>query len=168
MNPLRQFSLLAIVLAGFAISAQSPASKVSITDSINASGTITVVQPAALTALLTCTPAVESASSVAHSAAATESHSSTPTQRTGYRVQIFEDNNPQTARRQAEHYNAELHARFPQFRSYVTFNSPYWRVKAGDFRSRAEAEAAMAEFRAEFPGIGSFMRVVRDKINLYD
>lgn len=165
MNSLRLPILLVLASAGVLASAQSSPAKISITDSINASGTISVVQPAALTSLLQCTPAAESTTAAS---VTSDARTSTPVQRTGYRVQIFEDNNPQTARRQAEHYNSEIHSRFPQYRSYITFNSPYWRVKAGDFRSRAEAEAAMAEFRAEFPAIGSFMRVVRDKINTND
>lgn len=165
MNSLRLPYLFAFVCAATVASAQTMPEKISITDSINASGTIAVVQPAVLTALLQGTPSTEGSSA---SSSTTETRTSTPAQRTGYRVQIFEDNSPQTARRQAEHYNSEIRSRFPQFRSYITFNSPYWRVKAGDFRSRAEAEAAMAEFRAEFPAIGSFMRVVRDKINTND
>lgn len=165
MISLRLPFLLVLSAAVAYAAAQTAPSAISITESINASGVITVVQPAALTAQLQHVPSAENQ---AVASAASDTRSTTPQQRTGYRVQIFEDNNPQTARRQAEHYNTEIHARFPQYRSYITFNSPYWRVKAGDFRSRAEAEAAMAEFRAEFPAIGSFMRVVRDKINTND
>jgi len=50
----------------------------------------------------------------------------------------------------------------------MTFNSPYWRVKVGDFRTRGEAEAAMAEIREAFPSLSSHLRIVRDKINIYD
>ncbi len=53
-------------------------------------------------------------------------------------------------------------------RSYIMFNSPYWRVKVGDFRTRAEAEAAMAELRHAFPSMAAYMRIVRDKINTYE
>ena len=83
----------------------------------------------------------------------------------GYRVQVFDDNNVRTAKEQAQQRKQLIESQFPEFRAYVTFNSPYWRVKVGDFRTRSEAEAAMGAIRAAFPSIGSQLRVVRDKIN---
>lgn len=141
---------------------------VSITDSINASGTITVNQPSKLSELLVRHVIAEPEVGEASESAANHRATATHVTRTGYRVQIFEDNNPRTARSQAERYHAEISNQFPHIRSYVTFNSPYWRVKAGDFRTRSEAEAAMAEFRQAFPGVASYMRVVRDRINTID
>ena len=88
--------------------------------------------------------------------------------RTGYRVQVFDDNNPRTARSNAEAAHRRLAAEFPEMRSYISFNSPYWRVKAGDFRTRAEAEAAMAEIQHAFPALAGYIRIVRDKINVND
>ena len=94
-----------------------------------------------------------------------EAAEQTKTARVGYRVQVFDDNNPRTAKQQAEERRNMIISRFPEFRGYVTFNSPYWRVKVGDFRTRSEAEAAMGAIRAAFPNIGPQLRVVRDKIN---
>ncbi|MDE6134135.1 MAG: SPOR domain-containing protein [Muribaculaceae bacterium] len=164
-----RLSLFAIAAgAVFSVSAQQT-EKISITDSINASGTITVVQPAERTRLLQInTPSAPDTAAGSADAESNALRQNQQTARTGYRVQVFEDNNPRTARSQAERYNGELRAMFPHVRTYVTFNSPYWRVKAGDFRTRSEAEAAMAEFRAAFPRLGSYMRVVRDRINIYD
>lgn len=141
---------------------------VSISDSINASGTITVNQPAKLSELLVRHATAEPEAGEASESTAAHRGTGTHVTRTGYRVQIFEDNNPRSARSQAERYHAEISNQFPHIRSYVTFNSPYWRVKAGDFRTRSEAEAAMAEFRQAFPGVASYMRVVRDRINTID
>lgn len=83
----------------------------------------------------------------------------------GYRVQVFDDNNVRTAKSQAQERKQMIENRFPEFHAYVQFNSPYWRVKVGDFRTRSEAEAAMGAIRAAFPSISSQLRVVRDKIN---
>lgn len=85
--------------------------------------------------------------------------------RSGYRVLVFDDNNVRTAQSQAQARKQLIESRFPEFRSYVSFNSPYWRVKVGDFKTRSEAEAAMGAIRAAFPSIGTQLRVVRDKIN---
>ena len=84
--------------------------------------------------------------------------------RVGYRVQVFDDNNPATARQDAQKFKQQMETRFPEFRAYIQFNSPYWRVKVGDFKTRSEAEAAMDGIRQAFPSIGS-IRVVRDRIN---
>lgn len=158
---------LAIILAAvsvlFAAKAQSTA-MVAICDSINASGHITIDQPAALAQILRH---VHVATDDAEATVATEPRHNTSNQRTGYRVQVFDDNNPRTSRAQAEGVHHRIQAEFPHLRSYISFNSPYWRVKAGDFRTRAEAEAAMAEIKAAMPGLASHLRVVRDKINVY-
>ncbi|MDE7238043.1 MAG: SPOR domain-containing protein [Paramuribaculum sp.] len=50
-------------------------------------------------------------------------------------------------------------------RTYVTYNSPYWRLRVGDFRTQAEAAAAAEELRQAFPRSAKEIRVVRDNIN---
>lgn len=140
---------------------QEPAAIIS---DIETGGNITIHQPAALDSLLVRQLAPAGVEAKTEAAEETASRQS----RSGYRVQIFEDNNPHTARRQAEAYNARMHSEFPHINSYISFNSPYWRVKAGDFKSRAEAEAALSELRQAFPSLAAYMRIVRDKINIFD
>lgn len=123
-------------------------------------GNISVRQPEALARLLIKSSVTEFD---------TENTGKSATQnrsRIGYRVQVFDDNNPRTARREAEARHNQIKSQFPTLNSYLTFNSPYWRVKVGDFRTRAEAEAAMAELRHAFPSMSAYMRIVRDKINV--
>lgn len=86
--------------------------------------------------------------------------------RVGYRIQVFDDNNVRTAKHDAENRKRQMESRFPEFRVYLQFNSPYWRVKVGDFRTRSEAEAALAAIKASFPTIAPQIRVVRDHINI--
>lgn len=148
---------IAALLACGAAAAQTPA----IQAHIEAPGNITIEQPAAL-ALLLAHPANHA---VASDAESSDAKSEAPRMRTGYRIQVFDDNNPRTARAQAEARHAQVAAEFPDMGVYVTFNSPYWRVKVGDFRTRAQAEAALAELRHAFPAMAAYMRIVRDKIN---
>ncbi len=82
----------------------------------------------------------------------------------GYRVEIFADNNPRNAKSQALARRRNVSARFPKYDSYMIFESPYWRVRVGDFRSRSEAESAMAEIRRAFPAYTHDLRIVRSKI----
>ena len=51
-------------------------------------------------------------------------------------------------------------------RTYVTYTSPYWRLKVGDFRTQREAQAAVDQIRQAFPSYGKEIRVVRDRVNL--
>lgn len=83
----------------------------------------------------------------------------------GYRVEVFADNNVRTAKAQASSRKRMLQARLPQYRSYLVFESPFWRVRIGDFTSKADAESAMAEVRKLLPQTASALRIVRSTIN---
>lgn len=140
------------------LQAQETDSINSIVDQINGSGVIRVNQPEKMALEMR---RVEGAS---YTAVETETDD-VPAVRAGYRVQVFDDNNPRTAHNQAEHVRREVTTHFPHYNAYISFNSPYWRVKAGDFRSRAEAEQALAEIKAAIPRLTPYLRIVRDKIN---
>lgn len=143
------------------------ASEPTIVDHIEKEGNIRIYQPAALLPLLVARKSNEVPAEGEGHASQHKSGAQHGT-RWGYRVQIFDDNNPRTARQEAERRHSLVAREFPQLKSYVTFNSPYWRVKVGDFRSRSEAEAAMAELRHSYPSMAAYMRIVRDKINIFD
>lgn len=139
----------------------------SIIDRITSFGNIRVYQPENLYRLIEPTVSTDSIAPGEGTATVDESDENATT-RSGYRVLVFDDNNPRTARTQAEARHRQMQSEFPNLRAYVTFNSPYWRVKVGDFRTRGEAEAAMAEMRHAFPSLAAYMRIVRDKINIFD
>ena len=84
----------------------------------------------------------------------------------GYRVQVFSDNNARTARNEARSKQRSVGNRFPQYRTYVTYSAPYWRLKVGDFRTQAEANTAATAIRRAFPGFASEIRVVRDRVKI--
>lgn len=163
----RTFSILIIILlAGLGAKAQTmaePADTAGIIGQIEEAGHVKVTAPAGFEKMLTDAPAAaEAASEESEEARPSSSKSAT---RVGYRVLVFDDNNVRTAKHEAESRRRQMESRFPEFRAYTSFNSPYWRVKVGDFRTRSEAEAALAALRAAFPGYGSQLRVVRDRIN---
>lgn len=153
---MKRILLIAILcLVGYFAKAKAP-----IIEEIESRGLITVNVPAELENVLLFNQ--QAAASSHHSEEEVEE---APTQRVGYRIQVFDDNNPRTAKAQAEERKRMIENKFPEFRAYTTFNSPYWRVKVGDFRTRSEAEAALGAIRSAFPSLGSQLRVVRDKIN---
>ncbi len=84
----------------------------------------------------------------------------------GYRVQVFSDNNSRTAKNEARSKSRDISSRFPQYRTYVMYTSPYWRLKVGDFRTQHEANEAAEELRRAFPAYSKEIRVVRDRITV--
>ena len=87
-------------------------------------------------------------------------------QTVGYRVQVFSDNNQRTAKSGAEARQRNISAQFPEWNVYRFYKSPMWRVRVGDFKTRAEAEFAMYELKEAFPAYASEMMVVVDNINV--
>ncbi|MDE6333026.1 MAG: SPOR domain-containing protein [Muribaculaceae bacterium] len=166
MNRIRLLILpLALALGSIHSGAQSAAGSdtTSIINEIQSSGNITINMPPTLIGLLI---------SGEVSKPDTDTDIQTETESTikknthvGYRIQVFDDNNVRTAKHEAESRKRQLENRFPEFRTYIQFNSPYWRVKTGDFRTRSEADAALSAIRAAFPAFGNQLRIVRDHIN---
>ena len=79
----------------------------------------------------------------------------------GWRVQIFSSNNARSAKSEASAKARQSASRYPQYRPYITYSSPYWKVRVGDFHSQQEAANAAASLRATF---GSQVSVVRDHV----
>ncbi len=83
----------------------------------------------------------------------------------GYRVQVYSDNNARTAKSTARQRERVISGAFPAYGTYVTYASPYWRLRVGDFRSQYDAEKAANEIKHAFPSFAREVRVVRDYIN---
>lgn len=82
----------------------------------------------------------------------------------GWRIQVFADGqNPSTLRARAHARGNAVVARFPKYRGQVyTFStSPNWYCRVGNFRTAAEANAALAELKRAFPAFASEMRTVK-------
>lgn len=84
----------------------------------------------------------------------------------GYRVQVFADNNVRTAKTEARQRERAISQSFPDYGTYVSYASPFWRLRVGDFRSQYEAEKAAAEIKKHFPRYAREVRVVRDRVNI--
>ena len=68
----------------------------------------------------------------------------------GFRVQIFFDsgNNSKKAAQTAREKFMEV---YPDVIAYLTFNSPYYRVRVGDFRTKLEAEGFLFQHASAYP-----------------
>lgn len=138
---------------------RQPADSVEIINDINANTNVRVEQPNGLSERLV-TSQTDSDDDNTNSQGRVAGHS-----RTGFRVEVFADNNVRTAKVQAASKKRQLQARFPQYNVYLVFESPFWRVRMGDFNNRAAAESAMEDVRRAIPSLRTGLRVVRCSIN---
>ena len=75
----------------------------------------------------------------------------------GYRVQIYSGSN-RTAAYDAQ---AKFQSKYPEQRTYITYTEPYFKVKAGDYRIRLEAEKIMQQLKGNFTSLF----IISEKIN---
>jgi hypothetical protein len=83
--------------------------------------------------------------------------------REGYRVQIFFDSGNNSKNRAAAK-KGQFVANYSGIGAYLTFQSPNYKVRVGDFRTRMDAEGFKAKIIGDFPD--AF--VVKDEIHYPD
>lgn len=164
----RRKATLALVIAATMfsanVSAQSentqtePSMPPAIEEHIAADGIITIYMPDALKERLRVLPG----------SAEQEQTRATSGRMGGFRIQVFADNNPRTAKSEARARARNIVSRFAEYPSYVEFKSPYWRTRIGNFRSQAEANRAAQAIKEAFPAYSQEIRVVRDRIVVGD
>jgi hypothetical protein len=79
----------------------------------------------------------------------------------GFRIQLFSDsgNNSKT---KAQAVYDEFLAKFPKLGVYLSFKSPNYKVRIGDFRTRLDAQRFLIELAGDYPN--AF--IIADQINL--
>ena len=165
-------TLIVILASCFSIHAQhstvasaaDESTSVTIVDHITAVGGNTIVQPEGL--LKRLLPIIDTADIDDSDERRSDTPSYSSSRPAGWRVQVFSDNNPRTAKAEASKTERLVSARFPQHQTYVRYNAPYWRLRIGDFRTQQEANAVADELRRSFPSYSKEIRVVRDRITL--
>jgi len=87
-------------------------------------------------------------------------------QTNGYRVQVFMSNDSRTARKEVSDKGSLIKGKFPEIAVYNAYAAPNWKLFAGDFRTKEEAEAFRQKLQKEIPALGKEMYIVQDKINI--
>lgn len=85
----------------------------------------------------------------------------------GFRVQIYSGNNQNISKREAFQRESTLKRDFIDLETYVTFKSPFWRLRVGNFRSYEEAYQTMRKIKDAFPQFGKETYIVKDDIKIY-
>ncbi|TVQ92281.1 MAG: SPOR domain-containing protein [Bacteroidetes bacterium] len=78
----------------------------------------------------------------------------------GFRVQIYRDSGNRSKLR-TDRVKAEFDAKFPNVRSYISYDEPYYRLRVGDFRTRLDALRFLNQISSTYLSA----IIVPDKIN---
>lgn len=70
----------------------------------------------------------------------------------GYRVQVFFGPD----RKEAYNQQAKFKDLYPELNTYVSYTQPNFKVRVGDFRTRAEAQKLLNDLRPVFPTLFVF------------
>lgn len=84
----------------------------------------------------------------------------------GYRVQVYMGNGQKKSKDEAyareKKMKAKLDSKMQDLTYYVSFSSPFWRLRVGDYRTYTEALVASNMIKAEFPEFSTDVMVVKD------
>lgn len=84
----------------------------------------------------------------------------------GYRILVYSGSDQKTAKNEANSRKSSVQSAYPNMDVTVSYNSPVWRVKAGNFRTQEQAAQALREMKAKLPSIGREMRIVDDVVKI--
>jgi len=79
----------------------------------------------------------------------------------GYRLQIFSGSG-NYSKSNAVNERSRFMGRYPHVKAYIIFNTPYYIVRAGNYRTRLDAEAFRQQILEVYPEV----YIVRDEIDL--
>lgn len=82
-----------------------------------------------------------------------------------YRIQLFSSNNV-NAKELAEKLEREFIKIFPDIPATVSYVSPFWRLRVGEFRTHEEASAILPQIQNKFPEIERGMLIMRERVSI--
>ena len=84
----------------------------------------------------------------------------------GFRVQVFSSNTQQTAKEQALKIEEKMKKSFPGVAIYVSYQSPFWKVRMGDFTQQTEAQLLRSNIIEKFPALQGDIYLVKENIEV--
>ncbi|MDR0421916.1 MAG: SPOR domain-containing protein [Proteiniphilum sp.] len=84
----------------------------------------------------------------------------------GYKIQAFSGNDQRTSKNEAQQKQQQINSAYPAHETTVLFESPFWRLRVGNFEHRHEAEEVMKEMIKTFPSFGKEMYIVVDEVKI--
>ena len=87
-------------------------------------------------------------------------------QYSGYRVQVL-FTSAKNGRAIAQQRAKKIALKYPQYRAYMSYVAPRWRLRFGDFKTYGEARSLARLIKRSFPAMRSDVVVVTDKVNKF-
>ena len=87
-------------------------------------------------------------------------------QYSGYRVQVL-FTSAKNGRAIAQQRAKKIALKYPQYRAYMSYVAPRWRLRFGDFKTYEEARNLARLIKRSFPEMRSDVVVVTDKVNKF-
>ncbi len=84
----------------------------------------------------------------------------------GFKIQAFSGNSQRTSKNEASTKQRMINEAYPEHETVVTFDSPFWRLRVGNFRTREEANRVLEEMKKTFTSFGREMYVVVDEVKI--
>lgn len=84
----------------------------------------------------------------------------------GYKIQVFSGNDQRRSKDEAYNKQRLINDRFEELETVVYFRSPRWILRAGNFRTREEADVMMKQVAEQFPDFGKEMYIVSDTVKI--
>lgn len=84
----------------------------------------------------------------------------------GYKIQVFSGNDQRRSRDEAYNKQKLINDSFEDIETVVFFNSPRWILRAGNFRTREEANRVLEQIMNRFPSFGKEMYIISDTVKI--
>lgn len=84
----------------------------------------------------------------------------------GYKIQVFSGNDQRKSRDEAYYKQRLINNNFEDMETVVFFKSPRWILRAGNFKTREEANEVMMQMREQFPNFGKEMYIISDTVKI--
>jgi len=82
----------------------------------------------------------------------------------GYRIQMYWGNSTRADQQKAQSIGRQVTNAYPELQAYTTFDSPHWRCRVGDFKTRPEAAKYLYKLRK----ISKDAMIVRSEIIAFE
>jgi len=82
----------------------------------------------------------------------------------GFRVQVFSSNEQKTGKSEAYKVEAKIKDKYPELSVYVSYFSPFWKVRVGDCLTNFEAQTLRNDLKAAFPEFQQETYIVKEQI----
>jgi len=85
---------------------------------------------------------------------------------TGFRIQVFMSNNQRTARNEIANKSNLIKTAFPEIAVYSEYVAPNFKLSAGDFLTREEADVFKQKLLKTIPSLGKEMYIIQNTVNI--